>query len=155
MRHAALVVLVLAASPIASGCLGGSPAKVGTTPGSVRAIAPAAGAVLDAATRGRLLAEYRASRIRISCPSGSRCPQPPPGRFWTGSGLLRVLHRDHPSIAATDDLNATLSLDIRIVFVLPDSTANRLDLATAAADGRYVHLIAVGHGRPRFRFGAL
>ncbi|HEY3765164.1 MAG TPA: hypothetical protein VGL44_08390 [Gaiellales bacterium] len=116
---------------------------------------PATRAGLDSATQGRLLAEYRAARVRVSCPPGSRCPATAAGRFWTGRGLLRVLHRNHPSIAATDDMDATLSLDIRIVFVLPDSTAHRLDLATVAADGRYVHLIAVGARPPRFRFGAL
>lgn len=108
--------------------------------------------MLDRATKERLLAEYRASRA--SCPKDSYCILIV-GRFWTGGALLVRLHRAHPTIPATRNLNATLSLDKRFVFVLPDSTAHRLDLATAAADGSYVHLIAVGTGAPRFRFAAL
>jgi hypothetical protein len=42
-----------------------------------------------------------------------------------------------------------------LVFILPDSTANRLDIATAAADGSFVHLVAVGVHAPRFEFAAL
>ncbi len=148
--------MVLAVALLVSGCVGGSSAHVAPAArASVATTPPVTGTVLDSATRGRLLAEYRASRIRISCPPGSLCPQRPLGRFWTGGALIEILNRAHPAIPATSDLNATLSLDDRIVFVLPDSTANRLDLATAAADGRYVHLIAVGRGRPRFRFGAI
>ena len=41
-------------------------------------------------------------------------------------------------------------LDGRVVFVLADSSAYRLDLAAAAADGRHVHLIAGERRRPAF-----
>ncbi len=104
------------------------------------------------ATKDRLLAEYRASRY--SCPKHAFCIFYV-GQFWTGGVLLVRLHRVHPTIPVTRNLDATLSLDSRFVFVLPDSTPYRLDLATAAADGSYVHLIAVGTRPPRFRFAAL
>jgi PASTA domain len=113
-----------------------------------------AGAVLDATTSARLLTEYRGSLIP-PCPAGSLCPVRPRGVFLTGRVLIHVLHRTHPSIPATTDMNETLSLDGRVVFVLADSSASRLDLATAAADGSYVHLIAVGTRPPRFRLGGL
>ncbi len=65
------------------------------------------------------------------------------------------MNRNNPSIPATANLNATNSLNHLFVFVLPDSTDNRLDIATVAADGHYVHLIAVGEHAPRFEFGAV
>jgi hypothetical protein len=74
--------------------------------------------------------------------------------FLRPSRLVHRMRRTNPSILVTTDMDATLSL-ARFVFVLPDSTSHRLDIAMAAASGRYVHLIAVGSGRPRFRFGAL
>jgi hypothetical protein len=64
------------------------------------------------------------------------------------------MRRMNPAVPATDDLDATMAL-ANFVFVLPDSNANRLDIARADASGRYVHLVAVGAEPPRLRVGAL
>lgn len=66
-----------------------------------------------------------------------------------------ILRRAHQSIPVTTNLNATMSLDTRFVFVLSDSTSGRLDIATAAPDGHYVHLIAVGTHNLQFKVGGL
>ncbi len=73
--------------------------------------------------------------------------------FLPRGELARLMNRIHPEIPATDSLNATLSLDTRVVFVLPETTTDRLVLATADRQGRYVRLVAVGVGKPRITFG--
>jgi hypothetical protein len=153
VKNAALAAVV---AVVASGCLGNSSANGPPSTASRTGSGASRGAaVLDPGTRARLLAEYRAGRVRNRCPKGSLCPAPYPGVFWKGPLLVEEMNRANPSILATRNLNGTMSLESRLVFVLPDSNSRRLDIATAAADGRYVHLIAVGRHPPEFRFGAL
>ena len=98
------------------------------------------------------MAEWRAARF--SCAGlRSRCPEQP-GAFQTGKELLAAMRRINHSLPATDNLNATLSL-APFVFVLSDSTSQRLDIATTDAKGRYVHLIAVGAAQPELKLAAL
>jgi hypothetical protein len=107
---------------------------------------------VDGQTVQRLMAEWHAARY--SCtgePAG--CPYEP-GAFASGPVLLSAMKRINPSIPATNNLNATMSL-APFVFVLDDSTPRRLDIATADAKGRYVHLIAIGTAQPRLRVGGL
>jgi hypothetical protein len=98
-------------------------------------------AKMDAATR-RLLAEWRVA-VKTGGSSG-------PGSlvFLSPGQLVPILNRINPAIPATTNLNATLSLE-DFVFVLPDSTANRLDLATTD-HGTYIHVIAQGDHSPTF-----
>jgi hypothetical protein len=98
------------------------------------------------------MAEWHAARY--SCtgePAG--CPYQP-GAFASGSVLLPAMRRINPSIPATNTINATLSL-APFIFVLDDSTPRRLDIATADANGRYVHLVAIGTAQPRLKVAAL
>lgn len=142
----AAVVAVL--SP---GCVGSS-----TTPGSVgdgKVWGSAANLPpgVDIRTEKALLAEWRAARF--GCGNSSGCPTRT-GAFSTGKALLSAMRRMNPAIPATDNLDATLAL-ARFVFILPDSSANHLDIARADAKGRYVHLVAAGTDQPRLRVGGL
>ena len=156
MWRSFLLGIVLAG--VLAGCSlgGGTGARpVGATTGDSTSVPPhptassGVPAGLDPATRRRLLAEWRVA-VKTGGSAG-------PGSlvFLSPSQLVPILNRVNASIPATTSLNATMSLDHRVVFVLSDSTARRLDIATAARNGRYVHLIAVGSRPPRFKFAAL
>jgi hypothetical protein len=151
------LALVTAVALVATGCFGGSSAKAppsaasSTRPSSTPGVSSGTVPVLDPATRARLLAEYRAGRIRYDCPPGTLCPYYPPGVFWTGRALLAAMNRVNPTV---QERQGSVLGDSQspVVYVLADSTANRLDIATAAADGHYVHLVAVGKLPPQFEF---
>lgn len=106
---------------------------------------------VDQATEKTLVSEWAAARF--ACGQASGCPSRE-GAFSTGKALLSAMRRMNPSVPVADNLNATMSL-ANPVFVLRDSTSNRLHIAVADADGRYVHLVAVGTGQPRLRVAAL
>jgi hypothetical protein len=70
------------------------------------------------------------------------------------AAVMRRANPHIPVIAWTAD-SAPHSMLGYHVFVLSTSSAHRLDLAAVAADGRYVHLIAVDRHAPRFRVAPL
>jgi hypothetical protein len=154
-RRLSLAVTAALLAMLSSGCFGTSASPTSTpsrrnAPAWVRPANLPGG--VDRGTVKRLMAEWHAARY--SCtgePAG--CPYQP-GVFASGSVLLPAMRRIDPSIPATNNLNATLSLT-PFIFVLDDSTPRRLDIATADANGRYVHLVAVGTAQPRLRVAAL
>jgi hypothetical protein len=139
------------AAALAAGCLGSSPTPGSVGDGRVWSRTANLPPGVDIATEKALIAEWGAARF--GCGKASGCPSRP-GAFWTGKHLLAAMRRMNPDIPATDDLDATLALT-RVVFVLPDSNANRLDIARADKEGRYVHLVATGTDQPRLRVGGL
>ena len=152
-----LLAVFTAVAALCSGCSGHSAQQSSSTEGGGVAgknwmSAANRPSGVDASTEKMLMAEWRAARFSCTGEKGG-CPRQV-GAFATGQVLLSAMRRINHSIPATDNLNATMSLE-RFVFVLDDSTSNRLDLATADAKGRYVHLIAVGATQPHLRFGPL
>jgi hypothetical protein len=107
---------------------------------------------VDPGTEKTLMAEWRAARFSCTGQQGG-CPYQP-GAFATGKVLVSAMRRINHSTPVSDNANATLSL-ARVVFVLSDSTADRLDIAMADTKGRYVHLIALGAAQPHLKVGAL
>jgi hypothetical protein len=142
---------VAVAAALSAGCLGSSSTHTSVGDGKVWSSTANLPPGVDIATEKALVAEWGAARF--GCGKASGCPSRP-GAFWTGKPLLAAMRRMNPDIPATDDLDATLALT-RFVFVLPDSTANHLDIARADANGRYVHLVATGTDQPRLRVGGL
>jgi hypothetical protein len=150
IRGLSLCIAAVAAS-LSAGCLGSPSTHSAVEDGKVWGTTANLPSGVDTATEKTLLAEWGAARF--GCGNTSGCPSRS-GAFSTGRPLLSAMRRVNPAIPATDNLNATLALT-RFVFVLPDSNANRLDIAMADARGRYVHLVAVGTDQPRLRVGAL
>lgn len=74
--------------------------------------------------------------------------------FLAPRQLASAMRRAHPGIPATASFGPKAGLARRVVFVL-SPTALELDIATVAADGRAVHLLAIGYHRPHFKFAAL
>jgi hypothetical protein len=144
MRRSSLLI-VLVVELLASGCLGSSSSHQSAA--TARTLGVSAPKSVDEATKARLLAEYEVA-VKTGGSSG-----PHSLVFLSRGELARLMNRIHPEIPATDSLNATLSLDTRVVFVLPETTTDRLVLATADSQGRYVRLVAVGAGKPRISFG--
>jgi hypothetical protein len=157
------VLLLAGLCGVLAGCsLGGGSGAGSSAQGGGRNWASTANRPLgvDRGTEKTLLAEWRAARF--SCTGGpagtgecsgtgepSGCPYQP-GAFATGEVLLSSMRRINPSIPATNNANATLSVS-RFVFVLSDSNSAQLDIAMADAKGRYVHLVASGAGQPKLR----
>lgn len=154
-RRLSFAVTIAILAMLSSGCFGtsASPSSAPSRRHATAWVRPAnVPRGVDGQTVNRLMAEWHAARY--SCtgePAG--CPYQP-GAFASGSVLLSAMKRINPSILETTNLNATMSL-APFVFVLGDSTSRRLDIATADAKGRYVHLIAIGTAQPRLRVGGL
>jgi hypothetical protein len=151
-----LVITVVVLAFGGASCSGGSSATTPPPPapkhtGAIKGptnLAPH----LDAAARARLLKEYDSALIPL-CTSNGSCPGNA-GSFLTGRSLLAALNRVNPTErTARVPASVPLNLNPRLVYVLADSTTNRLDIATTMAGGYYVHLIAVGGHPPHFRFG--
>jgi hypothetical protein len=156
----ATVAVVPFVTLLAAGCLGNSAARVqASSPASTHASsAPQALSigphpVVDRRSRRRLLAEWRVAvrtaRVMYG-PTGGIAFLPP-------RRLASALRRANPAIpvvAVTPRAGPKSSL-VRDVFVVPTVNVQRLDIATVAADGSYVHLVAVDRPAPRFRFGSL
>jgi hypothetical protein len=148
------VMLVLVVGLPGAGCLGNSSANAPAPRAHARSASPVLSGghrpVLDAATRHRLLVEWhvavRTAQVLYG-PTGGIGFLPP-------RQLASAMRRAHPSIPATASFGTNDTLVPRVVFVL-SPTALRLDIATVAADGRYVHLTAVGRHRRHFEFAPL
>jgi hypothetical protein len=153
MRRASLCIAAVAVA-LPAGCLGSSSSSSHNALGDGKVWGSTANlpSGVDIGTEKTLLAEWRAARFSCTGEQAG-CPYQP-GPFATGKVLLSSMRRINHSIPATDSLNATLAIT-RFVFVLSDSDSNRLDIAMADANGRYVHLIAVGTAQPRLRIAAL
>lgn len=156
----AALALIPVVTLLAAGCLGNSSARVSASapatppPSSARqglSIGPHP--VVDRRTRQRLLAEWRvavSTAQEMYGPAGGIAFLPP-------QPLASALRRANPAIpivAVTAGAGPKSSL-VRDVFVVPTGNVQRLDIATVAADGSYVHLVAVDRHAPRFKFGSL
>lgn len=147
---------------LATGCLGSSTAsgpsshparEQASSPPASQGLSTGTHPVVDSGTRHRLLAEWR-----VAVKTAQMMHGPTGGiGFLPPQQLASAMRRANPTIPVvplTTGSGPKSSL-VRYVFVVPTSSVRRLDIATVAADGYYVHLVAVDRHAPRLRFGPL
>jgi hypothetical protein len=156
----ATVALVVAL--LVTGCLGSSTAgRPSSHPASEQAPSSSATQglstgthpVVDSRTRHRLLAEWR---VAVKTAQVMYGPRGGIG-FLPPRQLASAMRRANPTIpvlALTTGSGPKSSL-VRYIFVVPTSNVHRLDIAAVAANGYYVHLVAVDRHAPLLRARSL